>query len=247
MRPPQSVDTSFRVVDSHNERDQFRRLQTQIYLRRGIVDQVPPSGMIEDEHVDISTYLIAERNSVIVGGCRIIPTDPGGLPTVVEFRPEEPWRSVIRGLSPAKVAEVSALAIDSDKRVTQFAVSAGLFRAIFHHLLMDTTIRVLLGAVEIPLLRIVNRAFGIPLNLIAEPHWWLGAVRAPLLIDMVGYMASARHDDPAAYDYFTDGLIIDVRSDEAAISVRSTDQFGDLDQLLGREGMRQSGRGTSHS
>lgn len=243
MRPPQSADTTFRVVDSHSERDEFRRLQARIYLERGIVDHVPASGMIEDTFVAGSTYLIAERNSAIVGGCRLIPAAPHGLPTFDEFAPDEPWKSVLAGLWPAKVAEVSALAIDSNKRVTQFAVSAGLFRAVFHHSLMDTTIRVLLGAVEIPLLRIINRAFGIPLNLIGEPHWWLGAVRAPLLIDMVGYMAGARQDDPAAYDYFTQGLVIDVRSDEAAID-KDAAELGRIDTVLDRGQVWGSDRGT---
>jgi hypothetical protein len=232
MRPPQSVDTTFRVVDSHRERDEFRRVQARIYMARGIVDRLPASGLIEDEYVDLSTYLIAERQRAIVGGCRLIHAEPTGLPTVDEFEPEEPWASVVHGLWPSKVAEVSALAIDSEKRVTQFAVSAGLFRAVFHHALMDTTVRVLVGAVEIPLLRIINRAFSIPLNLISDPHWWLGAVRAPLIIDMVGYMAGARQEDPAAYDYFTQGLVIDVRSDEAAIDKSAAAEFGRIDRAL---------------
>jgi len=247
MRPPQSVDTTYRVVHSHDERDAFRRIQARIYLERGIVDSVPASGLLDDEFVDVSTYLIAERNSTIIGGCRLIPADPHGLPTVDEFESEEPWASVISGLWPTQVAEVSALAIDSERRVTQFAVSAGLFRAVFHHSLMDTTFRVIIGAVEIPLLRIVNRAFSIPLNLVAEPHWWLGAVRAPLIIDMVGYIASARQDDPAAYDYFTQGLVIDVRSDEAAIDRQATEEFGRIEDLLNRRAAREADRGTPHS
>lgn len=247
MRPPPSVDTAFRVVDSHEERDEFRRLQARIYLERGIVDHVPASGMLDDRYVDVSTYLIAERAGAIIGGCRIIPAAPHGLPTIDEFQSEEPWSSVIGGLWPAKLSEVSALAIDSEKRVTQFAVSAGLFRAMFHHALMDTTTRVLVGAVEIPLLRIINRAFSIPLNLIAEPHWWLGSVRAPLIIDMVGYMASARQEDPAAYDYFTNGLVIDVRSDEAAIDKGAMSEFGRMQEWLDEQSVGESGRETPHS
>ena len=222
-------------------------MQARIYLDRGIVDHIPASGIIEDPFVDTSTYLIAISNSVIIGGCRLIPAQPHGLPTIDEFAPEEPWASVIDGLWPAKVAEVSALAIDSEKRLTQFAVSAGLFRVVFHHALMDTTVRVLVGAVEIPLLRIINKAFSIPLNLVAEPHWWLGAVRAPLIIDMVGYMASARQDDPAAYDYFTEGLVVDVRSDEAAIDTVATGELGRIHGEMNREAVRESDRGTPHS
>ena len=193
-----------------------------MYLERGFISELPPSGLIQDDYVDRSTYVVAVQGDEIVGGVRLISGPASELPTLNEFEPDSIWLPYLERLGPEQIAEVSALAIDHDSQQENFAISTGLYRAMLRHCLEDTKISVWIGAVEVPLLRILHKVFGIPLWVIAEPHWWIEAVRAPLLIDLWRYMLTAKDTDPAAFEYFTEGLVIDLRDREAIIDVRES-------------------------
>jgi len=180
-----------------------------VYVNRGFVSD-PTGSDLRDRWVEASIYFGAFHEGKAVGVARLIPHSADfHLWGIFDLHPA--WDRAFAGMPLDDVAfEVSALSVPKDAPGDLHSVSAALYRAMFHYLLRNGRL-IWFAGVNAMLGRILNRRLGIPMDIIGPAIDYMGGFRMPVMIDLVVFLQRARIENPEEWEYFTDGLELDLR------------------------------------
>lgn len=197
-----------RVVADPHEIERLRWFQLQRYVDGGLLDTMPLM-LPQDPTVRASTYFGVYVDDEIQATARIVRAT-SGLP-MLEHHVLYP--SVQEELDDASgiVAEVSRLAVGSHTR--HYQALALLSREFLRFGLRNPHATLLIASVEKPLVRILNRMLGVPLQIIGPPIEKYGAYNGecvPILIDTVACLENFRRHESRRWEFFIEDLVIDL-------------------------------------
>lgn len=201
--------TYARRVVSQSEVRAARELQAREYARSAIIEDLPQSGVMEDHFVDFSEYYASYANGAMTGSCRLIPGNASTLPTPQNFEIFPEYRRALAAVRSGDLAEVSRLAVTDS--AANFDAKMHLFRSMLHRCIATGDMTVWVAIVEEPLITILDRFLGIPVERIgpidtttyADPN-------TPVMIDTIRYLAEGRLRSPRRWQFFSEGLVIDL-------------------------------------
>ena len=207
-------DLQPRIVRDLHEIERLRWFQLHRYVDGGLLDEVP-AALPADGSVEASTYFGVYTGDAIQATARIVRAS-SGLP-MLEHHVLYP--SVERELEAASgtVAEVSRLAVGNT--TPHYRALAILSREFLRFGLRNQHATLLIASVEKPLVRILNRMLGVPLQIIGPSIESYGAFNGecvPILIDTVACLDKFRRQESRRWEFFMDGLVIDLTDTEVA-------------------------------
>lgn len=201
-----------RVVADSSQIERLRWFQLQRYFEGGLVDDLP-SALPPDPLVETSTYFgiyaDGEAGAAIQATARIVLGD--GLPPLMEHHRLFPHFDELIGGLPSKVCEISRLAVDTSCRY--FEVLALLSREFLRYTMRNPESSLLVASVEKPLVRILNRLLGVPLQIMGpsiESYGDFAGECVPILIDSAVCLDTFRRQDSRRWEFFLEDLVIDL-------------------------------------
>lgn len=215
MRPEEVPGLRCRPARTLNEFRMVLDLHAHVYTDRGIVSSILDEGL-RDRWIDDSIYFGAFFGDKVVGTARLIPYS-SDFHLFDLFDIYDEWAERLADVQlEGQAFEVSALSVPKVAPGGYTAVSAALYRAMFHFSLAEEHYLWFAGVSPV-LGRLLNRRLGIPMQIIGPQVDCFGAPRQPVLIDLITFLSRAHEGAPAEYEYFTRGLEIDLRDRPAAI------------------------------
>ncbi len=202
------TELSPRVVFDRAEIDRLRWFQTNRYFESGLLDDLP-TCLPDDPHVDESTYFGLYRGTEIHATARIVHAT-SSLP-VLEHHVLYPQDAEELQALHGTVAEISRLAVG--RSTPHFRALALLSREFLRFGLRNQHATVLIASVEKPLIRILNRLLGVPLQIIGptlEDYGTMNGESVPIKIDTVKCLDNFRTQQSRRWKFFMDGLVIDL-------------------------------------
>ncbi|KAG1648345.1 hypothetical protein GQR58_029925 [Nymphon striatum] len=217
-----------RVVSDHAEVARLRWFQLTRYFESGLLDELP-TKLPHDPDVAHSTYFGIYRGNEIQATARIVKAPSG--PPMLEHHELNPSPKARLELHSAETAEVSRLAVG--RHTPHFHALSLLCREFFHHGVLNQEATLLLASVEKPLIRVLNRVLGIPVEIVGPPIDQYGHFKGatlPVLIDTLRCLDVTRRHASPRWEFFTEGLVMDLtelrdssheESDATAVSLPS--------------------------
>ena len=132
-------DVVFQRAKTVDEAVAAQRLQARVYAEVGHIDQVPVSGVIEDDWVPHADFYIAASLTTgqILGTCRMIDWTPDlQVPTAAVFDLDLARIGIAQAAEGGRVREPSALAVDTSTKLGGW-ISAGLYRLMWQDELLS--------------------------------------------------------------------------------------------------------------
>ena len=221
-----SSELSPRIVSDRSQIDELRWFQVNRYVESGLLDELP-AALDNDPSVDHSTYFGVFNGGEIQATARIVRATTG-LP-MLQHHPIYP--NIVERLERAhgSVAEVSRLAVGSES--PHYSALALLSREFLRFGLRNQHATLLIASVEKPLVRILNKLLGVPLQIIGPPIDKYGSFNGecvPILIDTVECLMNFRQKTSRYWDFFLEDIVIDMttepRTSDAARNSRQTEQ-----------------------
>lgn len=203
----------FRRAAGHEEILAARRLHHDVYLQHGFIKQTQPEGVIDDEFLPQSTFVVAlDAAGAVVGVCRQIgPTRGGDLPVTKHFEIEPGPRSFLAE-HVDECVEIGSLAVESTRRAHhRHEISAGLYRFMWQDAMRGratgrSRIRYWLAAIDQGVLRLFRDRFKFNFVDIGTPRPYMGSLTVPVVLDIVDEYFFMEREDPDLLAYFMDGL-----------------------------------------
>lgn len=210
-------ELSPRVVFDRTEIDRLRWFQMNRYFESGLLDQ-PPTGLVADASVELSTYFgVYNSEDEIQATARVVRAT-SGLP-MLTHHPIYPSVHAFLDEAQGTVAEVSRLAVATN--TPPYQALALLSREFLRFGLRNQHATLLIASVEKPLVRILNRLLGVPLQIIGPPIDQYGAYNGecvPILIDTVACLEHFRQQGSRRWDFFMEGLTLDLTAERPAMT-----------------------------
>lgn len=207
-----------RVVSDPSEIDRLRWFQMNRYFEGGLLDS-PPTCLVDDPTIEHSTYFGVYAGDEIQATARIVKADTG-LP-MMEHHGLYPAAEHMLEESAGTVAEISRLAVSSS--TPHYRALSLLSREFLRFGLRNQHATLLVASVEKPLVRILNRLLGVPLQVIGPTIDQYGIYHGetvPILIDTIKCLENFRAKQSRRWEFFIDGLVVDL-TDSAAASLPS--------------------------
>lgn len=153
-----------RVVFDRSQINRLRWFQVNRYFESGLLDQLP-AQLDQDALTELSTYFGVYNGDEIHATARIVRA-ASGLPMLEHH---DIYPNIVELLDNAKgtVAEVSRLAVGNE--TPHYGALALLSREFLRFGLRNQDATLLIASVEKPLVRILNRLLGVPLQIIGPP------------------------------------------------------------------------------
>lgn len=208
-------ELSSRIVEDPDQIDRLRWFQIHRYFESGLLDDLP-SQLPDDPMVARSTYFGVYHGDEIHATARIV-RDVGGLPLLDHHVLHPAAREELRSNHGA-VAEVSRLAVGRStphQRALLF-----LAREFLHFGLRNQHAMLLIASVEKPLVRILNRMLGVPLQVIGptiDKYGPYNGETVPILIDTVQCLQNFRNKQGRRWEFFMEDAVIDLTDNRASI------------------------------
>jgi len=164
----------------------------------------------------MSTYFGVYADDEIQATARIVHA-AGGLP-LMDHHPLYP--AVARRLEAEAdhVAELSRLAVG--RTMPHYDVLSLLSREFLRFGMRNQHATLLVASVEKPLVRILNRLLGVPLQIIGPAIPQYGDYKGetvPIMIDTVECLDNFRRKQSRRWEFFIEGLVIDLTGDRAEL------------------------------
>ena len=167
-----------------------RQLHGRRYLDAGYVTELADDGVIDDDWVAHSKYLVAVEDSSneIIGTCRMIQPSVRGFPLFRYLPVSEDANRTFADMNPNRCTEVSALAT-ARTGLQEFAVGASLYAAVWQTAVAEGYAYLLAG-IDRRLFRLLYRQLGFPYEPLGEPVEYMGSLTIPTAL----YLPKAIHD-----------------------------------------------------
>lgn len=204
-----------RVVTDPHEIDRLRWFQMNRYFEGGLLDE-PPKSLPPDDTVAHSTYFGVYDNDEIQATARIVRSS-AGLP-MLEHHALYPSIGARLEESAGTVGEISRLAVSSS--TPHYRALALLSREFLRYGLRNQHATLLIASVEEPLVRILNRLMGIPLQVIGptiDQYGQYNGATVPIMIDTVQCLDNFRRKESRRWEFFVEDLVIDLTSSPATV------------------------------
>ncbi len=198
-----------RAVFDRSEIDRLRWFQVERYFDAGLLDQLPAS-LGDDPSVDYSTYFGVFSGGEIQATARIVRAT-SGLP-MLEHHVLYPHFEELINADLDTVAEISRLAVG--KATANHRALALLSREFLRFGLRNQHATILIASVEKPLVRILSRMLGVPLQIIGPPIEKYGSYNGecvPIMIEPIECLLHFQNKRSRWWEFFTEGLEIDLR------------------------------------
>lgn len=207
-----ATQVCFRRVVDEQACDELRALRANEYEAHGFVTPVEARSLVHDQYDPSSRYFGAYAlDGRLVGGSRLVLPSSAGLFALDEFGISDEGAALLAAVGEDNYVEVSALAVERSFG-SPFTVSAGLYRAMVQDSLSELGIRSWIAVIDPALQRILQRLLRVPMTPLGPGREFGNRLRTPVLIDLVDFLDHVRVADPAEFEFFTDGLVIDLRS-----------------------------------
>lgn len=198
-----------RIVTDPTEIDRLRWFQIRRYVDCGLIDEVPTS-LPDDPSVAVSTYFGVYLGDEIFGTMRLVRPDNGRLPLEdsccwyddVEARLDRRRNSV---------AEISRLAVSDSGNVHD--VFAMLIREFLRYGLNHDHASQLVGAISPPMVRLLTRRMGVPLEIAGPTAAQYGSFPGkvmPFIVDCLDCLRTFQRNENHYDSFFVEGLVIDL-------------------------------------
>lgn len=200
-----------RVVFDRSQIDRLRWFQVNRYFESGLLDQLP-AQLEDDPSVGLSTYFGVYDGDEIHATARIVRAG-SGLP-MLEHHAIYPNIVELLGEAQGTVAEVSRLAVGN--QTPHYSALALLSREFLRFGLRNQEAAILIASVEKPLVRILNRLLGVPLQIIGpsiEKYGSYNGECVPILIDTAECLENFRQHSSRQWEFFMEDMIIDLTDD----------------------------------
>lgn len=224
MLPPEVESVRFSTLASEQDLLRARQLHGQVYVDCGYVEDLAEWGVIDDEFVPRSRYWGGiDTDGDVAGVVRQISSGAElDLPaaTRVPLYPE--GEEYLRRLDPRRVVEISALAVDRSRWAQAFAISAGLYRAMYQDFIVNRDHTHWLAVMDDYLLPILEGPFHFPFTHLGPPIRYMGGNCRAVALDLSETFHVVYQADADLRTYFLSGLNVDVWHDLAPqdVSVR---------------------------
>lgn len=210
IRVIDQTELSPRVVLDRVQIDRLRWFQVKRYFESGLLDQLP-TELGDDSSIDSSTYFGVYQGDEVQATARIVRT-ASALP-MLEHHEIYPHIGELLEEAHGTVAEVSRLAVGS--KTVRYNALALLSREFLRFGLRSQDATLLIASVEKPLVRILNRILGVPLQVIGPAIEKYGAYNGecvPILIDTVECLENFQQQGSRQWAFFMEDLVIDLTS-----------------------------------
>ena len=185
IAPERMGDYVYKVAEGP-EIEMARSFQHDCYLRAKFISESSPTGMIEDEYVENSTYLIAvkfegtglnQQEPEIVGTIRQIQKTQIGVPTLNCFDIDEQQKQRFSGIPDKEIVEISSLSAHPQNNVGK-----GLYRFAWQRskLLKHS---IWLAAVDERLYKVFKRKLFFEFRTIGSSGFYQGSITVPAVLD----------------------------------------------------------------
>lgn len=209
------TDLSPRIVGDREEIARLRWFQMNRYFEAGLLDDVP-IRLPDDPDVTRSTYFGVFGGNAIHATARIV-RGPGNLPMLQHHVLYPESQAQLASLV-GSVAEVSRLAVG--RSMPRHRALLLLSREFLHFGLRNHDAATLIASVEKPLVRILNRLLGVPLQVIGPPIEKYGAYNGecvPIRIDTIQCLQNFRAQQGRYWEFFMQDAMIDLTEPRASI------------------------------
>lgn len=209
------TDLSPRVVDDPFEITRLRWFQVNRYVEAGLLDDIPLQLPTDPDEAR-STYFGVYGGGEIHATARIVrgTTDLPMLEHHVLFADSHSQLDALAG----SVAEVSRLAVG--RSMPRHRALLLLSREFLHFGLRNQHATTLIASVEEPLVRILNRLLGVPLQVIGPPIDKYGSYNGecvPIRIDTIQCLQNFRRQQGRYWEFFMQDAVIDLTDTRASI------------------------------
>jgi len=194
-----SVDMG--IVTDIDEIAALQRFQERKYFESGLLTE-PPGEPELDKYFGVSVYFGVYSGDEIVGTARLICGDYPMAGLQFDRKPTKRLRR-FKGT----VFEVSRMAVGGS--APPFKVSALLTRGFLQYVLREPGGALVVAAVDPPVVRIMRRMHGIPLQVIGKPfgpHGGVDSPATPILIDPLECLEVFSQPDSRTGAFFLEGL-----------------------------------------
>ena len=197
-----------RVVTDPSEIEQLRWFQTQRYFESGLLTTMPRS-LPEDQFLEDSTYFGVFYGDQIQATARIVRSSNSA--ELLRYHPLFPAAHARMNVDRDCIAEVSRLAVAS--HTPHYQALSLLSREFLRHGVLHQEGLLLVCSIGRPLVRILNRLLGVPVEIIGPPIDRYGDFveeTLPVLIDTVRCLDRFRMHDGRRWEFFLEGMVIDL-------------------------------------
>lgn len=197
-----------RVVSDQDEIDRLRWFQTNRYFDCGLLAELP-TQLPEDPYVPHSTYFGVYRGDEIQATARIV--NPPIRPEIFKYHDLFPEAAERFEQHARQVAEVSRLAVARD--APNYETLLFLCREFFHHGVRHPDGLLLLCSIGKPLIRILERLLGVPIEVIGPEISQYGDFEEhtiPALIDSMKCLEVTLNQSSRKWEFYQDGLVINL-------------------------------------
>jgi hypothetical protein len=209
------------VVRDQGAIEQLRWFKIRRYHETGLLSELPRS-LPHDPAVAASTYFgVYSASGEIKATARLV--GPRAELPILEYE-LFPWAAEELFDRRNQVAEVSRVAVA--RRTPRHHALGLLAREMFHHCLRHQEATALIASIETPLIRILDRVLGVPVDVIGPEisHYQnFNGTCVPVLIDTVRYLSEARWRNHRRWEFFTDGLVIDLTDESTRLAAAPVD------------------------
>ena len=198
-----------RAVFDRSEIDRLRWFQVERYFDAGLLDQLPVC-LGNDPSVDQSTYFGVYDGCDIQATARIVRATTG-LPMLDHHVLYPHFEDLVQS-NLDTVAEISRLAVG--KSTTNYRALELLSREFLRFGLRNQYATILIASVEKPLVRILSRTLGVPLQIIGPPIEKYGSYNGectPIMIEPIECLLHFQNKRSRLWEFFTEDLEIDLR------------------------------------
>jgi len=204
-----------RVAFDRHEIDRLRWFQVNRYYEAGLLDH-EPTRLEDDPCVERSTYFGVYDGDQIHATARIVRAS-GGLP-MLDHHTLHPQAIAELDEHRGTVAEVSRLAVGRD--TPHHRALLLLSREFLHFGLRNRHATILIASVERPLVRILNRILGVPLQVIGPAIEKYGAYNGecvPIMIDTIECLRNFQNQRGRRWEFFMQDALIDLTQPRASL------------------------------
>lgn len=204
-----------RVVFDRAEIERLRWFQIERYHSAGLVKTIP-RRLAFDPFVSQSTYFGVYKGDEIVATARIVQA---AVPEILRYHDLHPDTLAKLQRNRSCVAEVSRLAVSKDTE--PYRALSLLSREFLRYSAQSPEGLLLLGSVEHPLVRILDRLLGVPVDVVGPPLAQYGSYpgeTVPILIDTINCIEVFSRNAARQASFFMEDLVLDIREQQAPVS-----------------------------
>jgi len=208
-----------RVVTCPSEIERLRWFQTLRYVESGLL-QTRPVHLPDDPLVAASCYFAVYAGDDIKATARIVRSPELSLLKHHQIYPAVQQRLDAEAGS---IGEIGRLAVAP--KTPNLRALALLCREFMRYGVRHQNAVTLVASIGQPLIRIVNRVLGVPLDVIGPAIDQFGDFHEetlPVMIDTVECLSKLLQNDSPRWEFYSEGLVIDL-TEEVGVSYQTDD------------------------